>query len=194
MAYTLLALFSLLVQATDGQPLARRVGGQIVLRGTLSVKALTISGEMKSVTMRVTGTLVRSTGGLLTSYRRKVRSVEKNHLVSLVVLREHETGYELREVGPLGSRTLNLNVAPVSMIVDGEWPEALIPILTARQRGFLRVLDLGTKRVELVEIMPRLAGARYLDLKSGGPINWNSTGSSAVIIFVSGLFSRATEE
>ena len=148
--------------------LVRRVAGEVAARATLEKKGNRVSGRVESESLIVSGRYLLSAGGFIREYDREVRTVKPDALVSKIRLRESPAGYELREETTLGGRTIVLKMPPVSLLLDGDWPEAMIPVLLEKTRGFVRVLDLARGRAELVEIKPRSGGARYLDVPGGG--------------------------
>lgn len=158
-------------QNPDGEreiPIVRMAGGREVGRGVLNVGPSRVTGRVDSAETVLQASFELSGTGRVLRFHRTLRSKEPDALLSEVELEREGGGYVLREATPLGSRTRILQRDPVSLVVDGSWPEGVIPALEELHGGYIRTLILAGTRIETVPVRPREGTARYLELPGGG--------------------------
>ncbi len=146
-------------------PVVHRTEGREIARGRITIAGPLVTGEAASEDSTLAATCEVGADGLVQTYRRTVRRKPQGGLMTRVVLQAREQGYTLREEGPLGGRTRDLDIGRVHAVVDAAWPEAIIAPLLQKSEGFLHVLVLASGEQRTVEIRPHatstsLAAAR----------------------------------
>lgn len=146
--------------------LVHREDDKVVAKATLELAGRHVRGMISRDESRVEGHVLVDAAGAVTSYERIVRA--SSRVVSRVKVVRTGTGYRVREEGPLGGRTRLVTCDPVHAVLDGGWPEALLPVLMTRAPGSVRLLELPAGRHRAVELRARERGARFLDVPGGG--------------------------
>ncbi len=115
----------------------------------------------------VTATVRSDEQGWLLFYEREVRKRSPDVLVGRVRFQRAESGFSLREQGPLGSRSRDIPTQSVRGIVDPTSPELLIPLLMREDKGLLRLFVLASESTVQPEIRALSPTRRRLELPTG---------------------------
>lgn len=166
--WTLISLQSPAIQDLK-LSLVHHSGGQTVARAELELVGTTLKGSIKSDDVEVTARQVSAPEGHVVSYDRTLR--RSGRLVSRLTLklRADGEGYRLREESTVGTRRETVRTGKARAVLDGNWPESIIPLMLAVNGGDVPVIDVERGKVVLAAIRARDGGARYLDVPGGGP-------------------------